>query len=292
MDKYLITGGSGFIGSQILNKVSGINFDIKHVQDILNPQDLSHALKDTKGVFHCAAKISVPESFVKKDEYEKINVDGTKNVISAAEHFDQKIVFSSSAAVYGENNFSVSEDDPLMPRSPYAENKRDAEELLSKSKIPHVALRYFNVYGPGQSPAYAGVITSFILNALQNKDIEIFGDGNQIRDFIFIDDVVEANLAAMNLGNNSFEVFNIASGNKTSISDLAKIIIHLTKSSSNIIYKQERQGDIIYSSANVDKAKAILNWKSKTNLEQGLEKTIAFYSARKGASYNREYYHS
>ncbi|MES2985732.1 MAG: NAD-dependent epimerase/dehydratase family protein [Patescibacteria group bacterium] len=275
--KYIVTGGEGFIGSKIKLEVDGISYDIKSQQDILDQELLEVSSAETFGIFHCAALISVPESMEKPDMYYKTNVDGTKSVIKAAEHNNLKIVFSSSAAVYGEASTKVSEDNILNPKSPYAENKRDGEKLLEESNIPTIALRYFNIYGPNQSPEYAGVITHFITNALQGKDLIIYGDGKQVRDFVYVDDVVEANILAMEYKNSEFEIFNIGSGIETTIQQLAETIIQLTESTSQITFKDARDGDIVYSGADVTKAKQILGFEAKTSLLEGLKQTITWY---------------
>lgn len=280
MNKYVITGGEGFIGSKIVQAVDGFSFDIKSNHDILDKNDFIKTVEDANGIFHCAAKISVPESITVPELYFRTNVEGTKCVIESAQAAGLKIVFSSSAAVYGESEKPVNEETALAPKSPYAENKKEGEELLKKSSTPHIALRYFNVYGPGQSSQYAGVITAFIINALKGEDLIIYGDGKQTRDFIFVDDVVKANIAAMNYPNETFEVFNIASGEKTTIKKLAETIIRLTGSSSKISFQQARLGDIVFSVADISKAKNILKWYPESSLEDGLIKTINFYRGR------------
>lgn len=277
MKKYLITGGEGFIGSKIIKQTDGVSFDLKSGQDILNGEQLATAGDNITGIFHCAAKISVPESVEKPQEYFTTNVEGTRNVVDVANALGTKIVFSSSAAVYGEKNEKVREDAELCPQSPYAQNKVDGERLLQDSSIPHIALRYFNVYGPGQSSQYAGVITFFIMNALTGKDLVIYGDGKQVRDFVFVDDIARANVLAMQYPNTSFEVFNIGSGRETSINELAETIIALTHSSSKIVYKDPRPGDIIYSQADVSKAQTVLKWNAEISLEEGLRQTIEYY---------------
>lgn len=274
---YLITGGEGFIGSVITSKVQGFSYDIKSGLDILNFGELSSAISNSKGVFHCAAKISVPESMQKSKEYYLNNVIGTEKVVSAAKMHSIKVVFSSSAAVYGESLNALQENSSTNPKSPYAQNKLDGENQLLNSGQSHIALRYFNVYGPGQSSQYAGVITTFIMRALNNEDLIIYGDGNQTRDFIFIDDVVGANIAAMNYRGKNFEIFNIGSGEKTSIMELASKIIKLTGSTSRIKFNSSRSGDIHHSVANISKAKEILQWKPKVSFEEGLVKTISYY---------------
>ena len=277
MSRYLITGGEGFIGSKIVSEINGVSFDIKSGLDILNEEQLMHAVGGIEGIFHCAAKISVPESVALPKEYHRINVEGTDCVIKAAESERLKIVFSSSAAVYGGKGDAVSEESALNPKSPYAQNKVDAEDALKKSSVPHIALRYFNVYGPGQSAQYAGVITAFIRNALRGDDLIIYGDGNQIRDFVFVNDVVRANVMAMAYRPLAFEFFNIASGIETPIKTLAETIVRLTDSKSKIVYEAPRPGDIVYSRADVSKAKKTLGWEATTTLEEGLSETISYY---------------
>ncbi len=264
MKKYLVTGGDGFIGSSIAKATGAEIFDISRGQDILNLEQLTGATKNIDGIFHCAAKISVGESFEKTDEYHAVNVVGTKNIASLG----KKVVFSSSAAVYGTYDEMVREDFELRPESPYGQNKVDAEKILSAG--PHIALRYFNVY-----PSRSGVISHFIRLAKENKDIEIAGDGSQVRDFIFIDDIVEANIKAMEYANDHFEVFNIASGVGITIKELAELIIKLCKSSSKIIFTPPRKGDIQYSIADISKAKEKLGWQPKVTLEEGLRKLLS-----------------
>lgn len=272
--KYLVTGGEGFIGSKIVKATDGVSFDIKSNFDILDKEKLQKMVTGKVGIFHCAAKISVPESFEIAEEYHRTNVDGTQSIIGAAKISHSKIVFSSSAAVYGESDKAISESFELHPKSPYAENKRDAEKILKDSGVPCICLRYFNVYGPGQSAEYAGVISKFIKNALDGKDLIIAGDGEQVRDFVFIDDIAEANVAAMHYNKRAFDIFNIASGTPTTIKDLAEMIIKLTNSKSKIKFEAARPGDIVFSLADISKANNQLGWMAKVSLEQGLKKTI------------------
>lgn len=273
MNKFLVTGGEGFIGGKIAQLSGAKSYDLKSGEEILDLEQLSIACENVKGIFHCAAKISVPESFQKPEEYYRTNVEGTCAVIQVAESQGAKIVFSSSAAVYGESKQPMQESDTLHPLSPYAENKRDGESLLQEAACPSVILRYFNVYGPGQSAAYAGVITAFIRSAIQGEDLTIYGDGSQVRDFVYVDDVARANIAALE-SELQGEVFNIASGAKTSIGELAEEVIRLTNSSSKIVYAPAREGDILYSQANVSKAQELLGWKAEIDLQEGLRRTI------------------
>ena len=267
--KYLVTGGEGFIGSKIVERLNCNSYDKKSGQDILNQEKLVKSLKDINTVFHTAAKISVPESQKKPEEYYDVNVKGTKNIVNLSE---SKIIFSSSAAVYGEYDRKVVEEDKLNPESNYAQNKVDGEELISNKK--GISLRYFNVYGPGQGDA--GVIAIFIKKALNNDDLIITGNGDQERDFIYVDDVVDANIAAVSYSG-SEKVFNIGSGTSIKLRDLAKLIIKLCNSESKIILEKPRHGDLFYSCADITKAKNELNLMPKTDLETGLKKTIDFY---------------
>jgi UDP-glucose 4-epimerase len=276
METLLVTGGEGFIGGKIVELSGAKSYDLKSDEDILDSERLSIACRDVTGIFHCAAKISVPESFQKPEEYYLTNVGGTRAVIQAAESRGSKVVFSSSAAVYGESDQLVQETDTPEPLSPYAENKRDGESLLNKATCPSVILRYFNVYGPGQSAEYAGVITAFIRAALEGNDLTVYGDGTQVRDFVYVEDVARANIAALESSIQG-EVFNIATGRKTSISELAEEITRLTSSSSKILYAPAREGDIVYSQADVSKAQELLGWKAEVDLTEGLRRTIASF---------------
>ncbi len=269
--KYLVTGGEGFIGSKIVERLNCESYDKKSGQDILNWSEFGEALEGKDVVFHTAAKISVPESQEKPEEYYEVNVEGT-DFLAQSKSLKTKIIFSSSAAVYGEYDRKVSEDDELTPESNYAQNKIDGENKVSKWN--GISLRYFNVYGPGQGKA--GVIAIFIKKALNNEDLIITGNGDQERDFVYVDDVVDANIAAVSYSG-SEKVFNIGSGQSIKLRELAELIIKLCESKSEIILEKPRYGDLFYSCANIAKAKNELNWEPKTDLETGLKKTIEFY---------------
>ena len=269
--RYLVTGGEGFIGSKIVERLNCESYDKCSGQDILDKEKLSKALTDIDVIFHTAAKISVPESQKRPEKYHQVNVEGTRNITTL---FNKKIIFSSSAAVYGEYSQRVSEEDILNPESNYAQNKIDGEKLISVND--GISLRYFNVYGPGQSKEYAGVISIFIGKALNGEPLIIYGDGNQERDFIYVEDVVDANISTMNYSG-SEKIFNIGSGNSIKLIDLAKLIIKLCESDSEIIFRKPRYGDLFCSCADISKAKNELNWTPKTDLETGLKKTIGFY---------------
>lgn len=305
--KVVVTGGAGFIGSHIVESwlergaevhiidnlrtgfMSNINLfpnAIFHKGSITNRDLVFKVLMNTDYVHHLAAFVSVPESIEKPEECYDININGLLNVLDACKEFGiKKIVFSSSAAVYGDNPESPKRiTTKTGPKSPYGSTKLEGENHLRNFHDLHnlgtVSLRYFNVYGPRQNPQsqYAAAVPIFINNALNNKPIIIYGDGSQTRDFIFVKDVVEANInAALNSEVNG--VFNVAAGSSTSIKELAEIIIDETSSKSKIEFQDERQGDIKHSLASIDETKTHLHFLPKFSLIDGLIKTIDYYKS-------------
>lgn len=302
--KILITGGAGFIGSNIADywtkqnaevivldnlrtgKVENIshNNQIKFINESITNSDLVFSIMDNVDyIFHLAALVSVPESIINPFECVEINVKGLLNILEAAkEKKVKKIVFSSSAAVYGDNPISPKTTDlVLSPKSPYGITKLDGEyylqAYLENFELNFIALRYFNVFGPRQDPnsQYAAAIPIFINKALKDEDIIIYGDGEQTRDFIFIDDVVNANILAAQASVNG--VYNVARGEAISINDIVYSIIKITNSKSKIIHKDTRSGDIKHSLASIDKTKNDLNFCPTISLEEGLKKTIDYF---------------
>jgi nucleoside-diphosphate-sugar epimerase len=303
--KIVITGGAGFIGSHIAEYWAGQNAEV-HVIDNLRTGNRDN-LKDIKGVkFHnasitdreavfeilegaayvhnLAALVSVPESISKPAECVNINVIGLLNVLDAAvKHRVAKVVHSSSAAVYGDNPASPKEVDMLpMPKSPYGITKLDGEYYLNSYRenfgIMTVSLRYFNVFGPRQDPSsqYAAAVPIFIRKALSNEPVIIYGDGAQTRDFIFVKDVVNANVLAATSSIAS-GVFNVARGETITINELAQTIIAETQSHSKIIHETERPGDIKYSRASIERTKSELKFQPQYSLLEGLRETINFF---------------
>lgn len=306
MSKVVVTGGCGFIGSHLVetlcqqhevividnlqsgyrshiesfiqhNNVKLINTDIQHTDA------LKEYLQNVESVFHLAANISVPESIKQPVKYFETNCMGTlKLLMACCEANVKNFVFSSSAAVYGDNPINPKREGMLPePQSPYAVTKLDGEfcgQFYAKEYgINFSVLRYFNVFGPRQIPrsAYASVIPLFINQALQNKTITIFGDGEQTRDFVFVKDIVQANiLAAAHPGN----VFNVANGESMTINDLAYLIIELTHSKSKIDYQPPRHGDITHSSGDNTKIRQHLNFQSNYSFNSALAETIHYYA--------------
>lgn len=297
--KYTITGGAGFIGStiakyllnsghslQIIDNMTNaktLNFDSLndkiqfHQVDILNYEKLQKLLSNQDGIFHHAALIDVEESFRNEDLYKKVNVQGTKNIFKIAKNFDIKVVFASSAAVYGDSpSIPINENTSIQPINPYGETKLESEIIakqFAEDGVKSVGLRYFNVYGPCQSSSYAGVITKFFDNLIHEKPPIIFGDGDQIRDFVFVNDIAEANLKAME-NDIDFSIINIASGKPTKIIDLARFMIKYFGYNFDPVFSSSKIGDIQKSLADITLASKLLNWTPKTKLEDWIESRI------------------
>lgn len=299
-----ITGGLGFIGSYISNnliennnvtivdnlstgKLKNLN-DSKHenltiIKKDLNTIDLVANLKDIDYVFHLAAMASVPLSIKKPITCNLENVTTTVNLLNACvENNVKKIVFSSSSAVYGENtNLPLKETETPMPASPYAASKASCELYLKSFYesygLNYVALRYFNVFGPKQdkNSQYAAVIPNFISAILKEKQPVIYGDGEQTRDFVYVEDVVKANLKSCTSRYNG--IINVASGKKISINELWNLIKRTMQSNIEIRYLPERPGDIKHSHADVQNMKKIKMEINPNNFESKIEETVNWF---------------
>lgn len=300
--RVLITGGSGFIGSHIAEHFQGkadvrildnlrsghienlAGLDVEFIKgDVLDREVLAQAMKDVDYVFHLAAMISVPESVLKPVECVRMNAEGTLMVLEeAAAAGVKKLCFSSSAAIYGDNPVTPKRETMLPePKSPYAVTKLDGEyycKMFNDSgKLKTACMRYFNVFGPRQDPksAYAAAVPIFTSKAVKNDKISVFGDGEQTRDFIYVKDIVAANVF---LAMNEFSgVYNVAYGKRITINDLIGMIKKITGSSSEIEYLPERLGDIKHSMAAVDKLLAT-GFKPGADFESGLAATVAYFS--------------
>ena len=283
----VVTGGLGFIGSHIVEELvkenqitiidNGSSGKIENLSDPTHENlnlllenlnkmalsDLNSVLKDSDYIFHLSALTSVPMSIENPIISNENNVNATLKLLTAAKDVDlSKFIFSSSAAVYGENrNMPLNEDELLMPNSPYAASKASCElycqSFLESHGLSTISLRYFNVFGPRQdaSSQYAAVIPKFIHTLVNNKQVTIYGDGKQTRDFIFVKDIVKANISAA-LSNVTGSV-NIASGVSMSINQLYDIIKKILISDLDPIYKEKRAGDIKHSLANIKNMKNI-----------------------------------
>ncbi|MFH2101775.1 MAG: NAD-dependent epimerase/dehydratase family protein [Chloroflexota bacterium] len=303
MERVLVTGGAGFIGSHIVEalltrgdsvrvldnystgrreNLSGYEERIQVIEgDLRDPLAISHAVRDIDLIFHQAAFISVPQSMLEPETCFAVNVQGTVMLLEAARKSGvRKVVLASSTAVYGNcENVPVSEDEPLAPVSPYAVSKQ-VDELLaslysSSYSLPVVALRYFNVFGPRQRPDsdYAAAIPIFFNQMLSNQPVTIYGDGRQSRDFIYVKDVVRANLQAAEADIGG-EVFNVCTGIESSLLDLLETISGLSPIALEVRFEPPRHGDIYRSAGNPERAASRLGFRAASTLADGLQETL------------------
>ena len=305
MDKILITGGAGFIGTHLVKELLS-KYDLtvidnlsnkksyssaqmlkeNHIsffeEDIMNKEKITEIIRDRRpdSCVHLPAKISVPESIIDPYSTMSVNVKGTLNVLEACKSSSVKrFVFASSAAVYGHvNTLPIPENIQLNPISPYGASKVAAEEIIDAYANLQIfdsiiSLRFFNVFGVGQSDEYAGVISKFKKRIQEGTPPVIFGDGNQQRDFVSVADVVNSIAVALNPPQKITKgTFNIATGVPTSISELAKIMTRIMgKPGLNSIYKKAAQGDIRQSYADITKTRNVLNFIAMGDFENALQ---------------------
>jgi len=303
--KVVITGGAGFIGSHLAeewlsknaevwiidNFRSGKKENLAHLEgynlvegSITDKELVFEVLNGADYVHNLAALVSVPESVENPYECVDINVKGLLNVLEAAKfHNLRKVIHFSSAAVYGDNPETPKTTCMRPePKSPYGITKLDGEYYLTGYKenfgLNTLSFRCFNVFGPRQDPAsqYAAAIPIFVSKALKNEDIIIYGDGEQTRDFIFVRDVVRANITA---AENSFVsgVYNLGTGTSISINQLVALTLQLSNSNSRVVYEEERPGDIKHSLSSIEKTKKDLGFLPEYDLTDGLKSTILYF---------------
>ena len=299
--KILVTGGAGFIGSHIVDRLAPEN-DVTVLDDLSNSSmeylaqsrdriefvkgDLldkalvGKLVSETEYVFHLAARTSVMGSVKDPLSDMKTNISGTLNLLEACRKAKiKRLVYSSSAAVFGDaQSLPVDENHPLNPRSPYAVSKLAGEKYTlaygTSYGIPAVALRYFNIYGPRQATSeYANVLSIFLRRFKARQPVTIYGDGEQTRDFIFVRDIVTANILAAGHPKAVGGIFNIATGKGTSMNKLVKIIREISGWEGQFNYVAARPGEIIHSRASIKKAATLLGFKPEVTLEQGLKLT-------------------
>ena len=297
--KFVVTGGAGFIGSNIAKLLVKKGHDViildnfntgrkenlesikdkidLHIVDIRDKKIINEIINESDGIFHQAALANVYESFSKSKEYFDVNVKGTKNIFEIAKENKIKVVFASSSSVYGEVKIMpITENIDRNPIHPYGQTKLECEflaEKFSKEGLKVIGLRYFNVYGLGQNDAYAGVITKFLNKIKEKKSPEIFGDGSQTRDFIFVKDVANVNLSAMESEIN-FEFFNIGSQKSISILELAQIIIKKSGLNLKPEFKEPLQGDAKISLSDITLAIKKLQWNPTYKLDKWFEEEV------------------
>ncbi len=295
--RFIVTGGAGFLGAALANRLVQDGHTVRVIDDLSagNPERLDRRVSFTRGdvidvpklwtllhgvecVYHLAARVLVPESILYPREYNAVNVGGTVAVMEAMRDAGVKrVVLASSGAVYGEQKRqAVREDMPPHPDSPYAVSKLAAEHYVRTIGrlwgIETVILRIFNAYGPGQAlpPAHAPVIPKLIHQTLGGGSLVIFGDGRQTRDFVYIDDVIEAMVAAATARHVDGEVINVGSGQETSVRDLAVKIGQIVGRPVEPLYSQAQSGGVERLCADIGKAGRLLKYAPKVSLEDGL----------------------
>ena len=278
-----MTGGAGFIGTHLCRFLHDNGHQVVSLDcDQTGEQPWECITADIRdqlqfdgidAIVHLAAQVSVVRSVENPDETLSVNIDGTSSIISAAELSGVKrLLFASSAAVYGDSqHIPIPETAPLIPQSPYAVSKIVGEELCRRSEIETCAMRFFNVYGPGQSAegGYAAVIPAFKQAIAKEDSCRIFGDGTQIRDFVHINDLVKAISLALNVEKLPSEM-NIASGQPTSLLDLVKVFSGSNPEMKPPLFEEERPGDIHTSLADISRMQESLSIDEMVSLEEGL----------------------
>ena len=300
---FLVTGGAGFIGSHISDRLLAdghrvrilddfstgkhenipASADVEVIEgDVGDYDTVRAAMEQVDIVFHEAAIASVPETVGNPLSSERVNYRGTLNILEAARHAGVKrVMFACSAAVYGDlPELPKQESMPVKPLSPYAVDKLASEQACQMYThlygLETVSLRYFNVFGPRQDPSspYSGVISIFSDHLGQGKQPTIYGDGEQTRDFVYVSDVVEANIKAATSPAAAGKSINIATGGKLSINDLLKTICNIKDQPFEPQYQQGRQGDIKHSRADISAAREYLDWEPVVAFEDGLRKLL------------------
>lgn len=298
--RYIVTGGAGFIGSSIVKKLvargddvtvidnlnTGKEENLKSVIDkitflkysILNMELLEKQSQNIDGIFHQAALASVQDSFSKLDEYHGVNVNGTENILKLAKKNDFRVVYASSSSVYGNpERIPIKESDKKDPINPYAETKLKKEQLAikySEMGVKVIGLRYFNVFGKGQSKEYAGVLKLFLERIRDKLPPKINGDGTQFRDFVYVEDVADANIMSMDSDiNHGF--YNVGTNTSITILDLAKTIIKSSGLDIQPIFGPALKGDVQKTIANIDLIKEEIGWEPTILIEKWIEEIIS-----------------
>ena len=298
--RYIVTGGAGFIGSNIVKKLvargddvtvidnlnTGKEENLKSVIDkitflkdsILNRELLEKQSQNIDGIFHQAALASVQDSFSKLDEYHDVNVNGTENILKLAKKNDFRVVYASSSSVYGNpERIPIKESDKKNPINPYAETKLKKEQLAikySEMGVKVIGLRYFNVFGKGQSKEYAGVLKLFLERIRDKLPPKINGDGTQFRDFVYVEDVADANIMSMDSDiNHGF--YNVGTNTSITILELAKTIIKSSGLDIQPIFGPALKGDVQRTIANIDLIKEEIGWEPTILLEKWIEEIIS-----------------
>jgi UDP-glucose 4-epimerase len=303
--RFLVTGGAGFLGSALANRLVDNGHEVRALDnllagdqarldrrvlfergDVADIPKLWTLLQGVDCVYHLAARVSVPESMMYPRDYNHVNVGGTVSLMEATRDAGiRRVVLTSSGAVYGnQDEQPLHEALTLNPGSPYAVSKIAAEIYVrtigAQWGIETVSLRIFNAYGPGQQlpVSHPPVIPRFLKSALTGASLVVFGDGAQTRDFVYVDDVVDALVAAASAPGIDQQVINVGSGRETSLNDLVRAINRLVGKDLNPIYNTGQESGVARMCADLTRAQALLGFTPQTTLEVGLERTMALDS--------------
>lgn len=295
--RFLVTGGAGFLGSALANRLVAAGHRVYVLDDLSNGDAgrLDERVDFTRGdvdnvpllwsllqnvdcVYHLAARVSVPQSILYPREYARVNVGGTVSLMEAMRDTGVgRVIFTSSGAVYGHQpRQPVRETDTPRPDSPYAVSKWSAEQYIHTIGdlwgLETVALRIFNAYGPNQSlpVSHAPVVPRFLHQALTGGSLIVFGDGRQTRDFVFVDDAVDALVVAATTTGLNHAVINIGSGRETSASELIDLVERVAGSRGNVIFNGEKSGGVPRLAADISRARELLAFQPRIDLETGL----------------------
>jgi nucleoside-diphosphate-sugar epimerase len=302
--KVLVTGGAGFIGSNLARELAVDNevtvfddlstgfetnlhdLDINYIEgSVTEPDALDSAIAGKDYVFHLAALPSVPRSIKDPQRTHEVNATGTLNVLVAARNNNvMKVVYAASSSAYGDTpSLPKVESMPPNPLSPYAVSKLAGEQycriFYQVYGLPTVSLRYFNVYGPKQDPnsEYAAVIPKFIKMIINGQSPEIYGDGEQTRDFTYVDDAVNGTIMACESERANGEVINIAGGKRIQINELAEKLKRIIGTDVGNRHSSRREGDIQHSLADISKAKELLGYEPKYTFDDGLSAAVTYF---------------
>ncbi|MGE3062464.1 MAG: SDR family oxidoreductase [bacterium] len=308
MSRILVTGGAGFIGSNLSKKLIEDGNSVRildnfstgkreNLSDIIDRIDLIEgdirsyhtvmkSLKDIDYVFHEAALPSVPRSIYDPITSNDVNIVGTLNLLQCSKDMDvKKFIFASSSSVYGDNmELPKRESMKPVPKSPYALTKLTGEHYCSIFhriyNMPTISLRYFNVFGPNQDPnsQYSAFIPKIFKSVKNKGKITVFGDGNQTRDFTYIDNVVKANILSLSAKENAYgEYFNVATGKSISVNEIISYVFEISKKQTEVSFEPPRPGDVKDSLADISKIEENLNYSVSVFVRDGLKKAMEYY---------------
>jgi nucleoside-diphosphate-sugar epimerase len=307
MERCLVTGGAGFIGSHLVENLLKQGHSVRVLDNfetgsrsnlaewqkeieivagsVEDVDTVNRVVRGIDWIFHEAARVSVPQSIEDPAGAHSVNSTGTLNILIGARNSGVKrVVCASSCAIYGNAPELPKREDMLpSPQSPYAVTKLALEHycnmFFNLYSLEAVSLRYFNIFGPRQNPLaqYAAVIPIFVRNMLQQKASTIYGDGDQTRDFVFVQDCVNANLRAAKSLQAPGNVYNVGSANQISVNELFAMLQKITGSEIPAVHESARMGEVLHSCSDTSRAREHLSFQPEFSLEKGLELTVDWY---------------